>query len=678
MAIAQDRAAVRPLQPTKEIEMSMLGSIGTKARRSPTWTLVASFGAVAIVAAAVFGTYWLLRDDSQASAQTGNQVEFQVQRGDIITSVSLGGTSAFPDKEELSFGGGGTVAEVMVSNGDTVEEGEVIAQLDDATIASLRVALSTAESDLNDAQEIYDKAVSGSTSRAEIAEAEEQLALAELSVSAARKSLDEVSAADGIDPTSVSEARDTVDFAERELAAAEEALENALDPADVAERADELEYAIDEYREVLMRWLGAVPDGFELMTLNDILDLWSTDLTEIYTTHADEQADSDTPWLDNEETPWNDVLVWTWTRMSASVVDTESTSSNNRGGILTPLAEIESSWTALEEARSALDAEETESESALLAAEQAVARERSDLSAAQDAFDELLDPVLLQARQAALDAAIANRDAAEIVLTQARSNEQMTMESAQSRLDLASQQFDDAAEALESATLLSPVNGTVLAINIEAGDSVTPTTIVAEIADTSVIAVESSVDEEDILSIQVGLPVSVSLDAVSGQSFTGTVTSVGQAEQSQQGAVTFPVTITLDDTRDLALVEGLTASAQVINSQVSDVLMVPVAAVGGSIFEPSVEVVTDSGTRETPVQLGSSNGSFVEVVSGLAEGETVLATIAGALGLQDPSDQPFLPRGSFTGGAVVIPGADGSTSITIPGGRFGGGGGGGR
>ena len=641
--------------------MSILSSIGSQARTKPGRTAVFSLITLAVVGVGAFGAIWFLRDDSQASAQSETQVEFQVERGDIITSISLGGTSEFSSREDVSFDANGTVEEVMISAGDEVEEGDVIARLDAATVAALRVALSNAEDSLNEAQAEYETAASGATSRVEIAEAEEALAMAQLDVTAAEKAFSEVSAAEGVDASAVAEARDAVEFAERELASSQRELEDARQSIDHNEFVDDLEVAIEGYRDILLRWLGSVPDGFEFLELDEVLDLWSTSLTEIYTTEADKHADSETPWADDESTPWNDVVVWTWTRMSATAIDTER-ETPTVSGIMTPRVEINEAWDALESARSMLENSQEANEDALLAAEQEVVRKTDELESAQDALAELLDPALLQARQAVFDAAVARHEGAEIALALAESGAEATIEAALSKLDLAQQEYDDAVESLESANLVSPISGTVLSVNIEPGDSVAPNTVVAEIADTSVIAVESSVDEEDILSIELGLPVRVTLDAVPGQAFTGIVTSVGQAQQGQQGSVTFPVTITLDDTGGLELVEGLTASAQVINSQVNDVLMVPVAAVGGTLFEPSVEVMTPNGSEEVPVQLGSSNGTFVEIVSGVEEGETVLATIAGEVGLGGNGGF-FVPGGGFAGGGGTI---------TIQGGGFGG------
>lgn len=638
--------------------MRMLNSITERARKRPGQTAVLSISAVAVIAVAALLATLLLRDDTQASAQSAEQLQFQVQRGTITTSISVGGSSTFAERADVSFESTGTVADVMVTAGQVIEAGDAIATLDASTLAQLRVGLATAESDLSAAQVIYDSAASGATSRAEIAAAEEALALAELAVTTARRELDNVSAAADVDGAEVEAVRNEVNFAERSLAAAISNLtdnENSTDLADAEQTAEDAQNA---YRDVLMRWLGVAPSGFESMTLDEILALWGVSLEDIYTVHAVTQAQSDSPWQDNLQTPWNDVVVWLWTNMAAAAIDPTATESSTRSSVLTPRGAIEEAREVLDNAQSDLSTEINSANSQLLAAEKAVQKAEEDLATAKDELAAMLDPAMLTARQAELDGAIAKRDEAEIIFVQAQENAEAIMNDTESNLALAQQEFLDATAALDSVTLTSPVSGTVLAVNIEPGDAVTRTTVVAEIADTSVVVIEADVDEEDILSIDIGLPVSVSLDAVGGSVFNGIVSVIGQAEQSQAGAVSFPVTITLDSTNNLNLVEGLTASAQIINSQVSDVVMVPVAAVGGTIFEPTVELVGSQGTQTVAVQLGSSNGTFVEVISGVNEGDTVSAVIAGQVGLPDANAQRFIPGGGL-GGGFRVPGQAG-------------------
>jgi HlyD family secretion protein len=230
----------------------------------------------------------------------------------------------------------------------------------------------------------------------------------------------------------------------------------------------------------------------------------------------------------------------------------------------------------------------------------------------------------------------------------------------------------DSESALTNSTLTAPFDGVITLVNVEAGGAVTPAQVVAEIVNSSALAVEADVDEEDILTIAIDSPAVITLDAVAGRTFSGIVSSIGQAVQSQQGAVTFTVQVTLDDVGNLNLLEGLTASAEVISSQTLDVVRVPVAAVGGSFIQPTVQVMANGQVTEKPVQLGVSNGTYVQITSGLTEGEVVLATVIGDLGLD--TGTTTLP-GGFGGGGTGIPGGGGGGGGGA-GGGFGGAGGG--
>jgi RND family efflux transporter MFP subunit len=643
--------------------VSLLTSMTSKATRRPGKFTVLSvaIGGVAIAAAMVY--WFVLRDPGTASNSTANQVQFQVQRGNITTSISVGGTSSFKDKSELYFGSNGTVANVEVSAGDTVSAGDVIATLDAATVANLRISEAAALSALSDAQSVLEKVTSGALSRGAIAAAEEALATAELGVASAQKSLDQVTAAADTDSSAVADARTQLSFAERDLATAQSKLDDAQTPDSVTNAQQVQADAQDAYLAVLKRWFGTAPDGYESMTIDGIMNLWGVTLSQIYTTYVNVQAESSNPWLDDPSTPWNDVIPWMWVKLIPAVVDPISATPGSNSSMLLPLVEIDAEWNTLEAAKTAVDSANTAADAGLLSAQQGFVKAQTAYDSAQAQLESMLDPILLRQRKAALDGAIAKRDQAVINLAKVNADQGPAQQDAEAKVALAQQTLDDAQAALSLATITSPIDGQVLAINVATGDTVNRNLLIAEIADTSVVSVEGDVDEEDILSVQVGLPVSITLDAVAGRTFSGVVKSVGQASQSQQGAVSFPVVITVDGTDGLNLVEGLTASAEIINSQVTDVLMVPVAAVTGSLFAPTVEVLTDTGTQSVQVQLGNSNGTYIEVRSGVTEGQTVVATIAGQVGLAANSNTGFaggFRGGDFGGGPVFIgPGAGG-------------------
>ena len=144
------------------------------------------------------------------------------------------------------------------------------------------------------------------------------------------------------------------------------------------------------------------------------------------------------------------------------------------------------------------------------------------------------------------------------------------------------------------------------------------------ILDPSVVEVDGSVDEIDVLAVSVGMPVAVSLSALEGQALTGEIVEIGVASAGQTGVVTFPVTIRLDVPAGLALRDGLSAVSEIVLAQYPGELLIPTSSVTGSIISPVVRVSLDGVVEERGVTLGPSDDFWVVVIDGLSEGEQVV------------------------------------------------------
>ncbi len=145
------------------------------------------------------------------------------------------------------------------------------------------------------------------------------------------------------------------------------------------------------------------------------------------------------------------------------------------------------------------------------------------------------------------------------------------------------------------------------------------------IASDSEMEVTISIDEADILSIEEGQSASVTLDAVDDAEFSGTITDVStQASSSGSGSAKYTATITLEKTEDM--LAGMSASATITVNESENTLVIPSAALQERGNELFVYTALDSEgnlTGQTTVETGLSNGTQVEVLSGLAEGDTV-------------------------------------------------------
>lgn len=143
-----------------------------------------------------------------------------------------------------------------------------------------------------------------------------------------------------------------------------------------------------------------------------------------------------------------------------------------------------------------------------------------------------------------------------------------------------------------------------------------------------------SVGESDIASIRKGQRATVSVDAVSGLTLAGHVTSVGLVPDSTGSAVTYPVTVTLDEPTTRARA-GMTASVRIVTARASG-LVIPSQALRGSM----VVRVTAGEQTTTRVQTGLAGDDDTIVADGLSAGDEVVETSASALAGAQAATQP--------------------------------------
>ena len=132
-----------------------------------------------------------------------------------------------------------------------------------------------------------------------------------------------------------------------------------------------------------------------------------------------------------------------------------------------------------------------------------------------------------------------------------------------------------------------------------------------------------SVDELDILDLEEGQTAEVTLDAIQGQSFTGTVLKIGTTGANEGGNTKFSVQISLPRTEQM--LAGMNASVTVSTAASGEVVAIPAAALvedaGRTYVYTTYDEKTDSLGGLTEVETGLSDGERVEIRSGLQEGD---------------------------------------------------------
>ena len=205
------------------------------------------------------------------------------------------------------------------------------------------------------------------------------------------------------------------------------------------------------------------------------------------------------------------------------------------------------------------------------------------------------------------------------------------VDSAESQVESAQNNVDTTQDNYDNYTITAPISGQVITKNVKAGDTISKNsnseTTLAVIYDLSALTFEMSIDEMDIQSVEVGQTVEVTADAFEGEVFTGTVTNVSLNGSYSNGVTNYPVTVTLNETGDL--IPGMNVTGTIILDKAEGVLAIP----ADSLMRGNKVYVKDSSAQEEPgvpagfrsveVETGLISDEYVEIVSGLSEGDEV-------------------------------------------------------
>ena len=223
-------------------------------------------------------------------------------------------------------------------------------------------------------------------------------------------------------------------------------------------------------------------------------------------------------------------------------------------------------------------------------------------------------------------------------------NAKLTYIQAKESVATAKENVQTAQTNLGYATITSPIDGVVLSKEVEEGQTVaasysTPElfTIAQDLTDMRVIA---DVDEADIGGVKEGERATFTVDAYPNDTVVGTVTQVRQEATEENNVITYEVVISAPNT-DLKLKPGLTANVTIFTAEKQGVLSVPSKALR---FNPDKETVgnytivnsngknkvwTQEGNtlKALTVQVGMSDGTHTEIISGIAKGTEIITGI---------------------------------------------------
>ena len=242
-------------------------------------------------------------------------------------------------------------------------------------------------------------------------------------------------------------------------------------------------------------------------------------------------------------------------------------------------------------------------------------------------------------------------------------------------------QLEQAKALLQSGEIVAEKDGVINTLTATVGQAVNSGDEIINLYTGGVVELPVSVDELDISKVKVGQSATISVDAIDGTTYNATVKSISQVGTTSSGVTDY--TVTLEVKGDDKLMIGMNATATIIVQEEKNALLLPLEALqslqgeeyvwlyNGSLPEDSS---TDPGTK-TVVTTGLSNDNYVQVTSGLSEGDQVVIvrtkssssnsnrTGSGMGMMSGMSGNNFPGGGDFSGGSQK---RSGSTSGGAP------------
>lgn len=265
--------------------------------------------------------------------------------------------------------------------------------------------------------------------------------------------------------------------------------------------------------------------------------------------------------------------------------------------------------------------------------------------------------------------------------------QQLQLESAKSdsetelqnlNVEQAQKTLNDAVAARNKMNVTSPISGTVVTRNNNNGDSIQSGKAVLQVVDTNSLKIKVKIDELDVAKIKAGQKAEIKFDAIDGKTYEGQVETIAQLGETTNNVTTYDVVVSISDMTGVKI--GMNASVNIITESKENVIAVPVEALveqNGSKYvrvessestetedskeETKKEDSTDGNKEETKesegqeentegkapqnsgnnmmqrrnsntssegklvkVETGIENETYVEITSGLSEGQNIL------------------------------------------------------
>ena len=232
----------------------------------------------------------------------------------------------------------------------------------------------------------------------------------------------------------------------------------------------------------------------------------------------------------------------------------------------------------------------------------------------------------LAAAEAKLDAMIMSYDTEEVAIKKLQVEvAKQSLGLAQQSLEQAQRSVEQAQKQLTEAVITAPFSGLVASVPVDERDTVSTSATIVHLIDPTSMELKVQVDEIDVIEVKLGQRAIIEVDALPALPLEGKVSSISLLPTEEAGVIVYDVKIDFHVPEGIGLRAGMSATADIIIAERSNVLLVPDRAIRqDSQGNTVVEVVVNEQTEKRTVVIGISDGFQTEIVDGLDEGELVM------------------------------------------------------
>jgi HlyD family secretion protein len=521
----------------------------------------------------------LVINRTSSGSSTATVTTTTVTRGNVVATVAGSGSIAAAQALDLAFQTSGSVTQVLVKEGDSVTAGQPLAQLDtrdlELQIASAQAALASANTKLSQTKDGNLQPADITAQNASVASAQAQLRSAQAQLAALKNP----------NADKISSAAATVRQAELDLQAQTDNSSASKTKAqqDLQKATDSLTQAQSQYATALKNWQYVQDTG--------------NDPTNPSTTNAAGKKVAN-KLNDTQRQQYADTYIQAQAALHSAETAVQQAQVSYDNARQAEPNNIQQAETKLADAQAQLTALQNPSKTDIAQAQAGVDQAKASLTQAQANLAKLTAP-----------GTATDVDIQQASITQA----EQSLKQAQLKLD--------------QATLKPPFDGVVTAVNIVPGSTASSATAAISMLDRSTLHVDLKLSENDVAKVQLGQPVTLTIDALKDWKAAGTVSYIAPSAESSNGVVTYRVRVDFPDS-DARVKVGMTANLTITIAQKDGVLLVPNTALLPKGAGRVVQALSADGktTSEVDVQTGLSDGTQTEITSGLKAGDRIVTT----------------------------------------------------